>query len=102
MFISPKTAFSRAMNEIPSAPQEVSFTDLLSQGSDLADIDVMITPLIGPGFEAIDLIPFLGNAGFRGRLLVRSGSLPDRLMVLGELRTVAKAFGFRVDLSCAA
>jgi hypothetical protein len=102
MFISPKTAFAPAVHDVPSVMDEVSFTDLLSQGKGLAEIDVMIAPLIGPGFEAIDLIPFLGNAGFCGRLLVRSGTLPDRLMVLGELRAVARAYGFRVDLSCAA
>ena len=102
VFISHQTAFAPAVHSVPSAPEEVCFADLLSEDTDLTNVDLVIAPLIGPGFDAIELIQLLGDAGFRGRLQVKAGYLPDRLMVQAELRTAARAFGFRVDLGCAA
>jgi hypothetical protein len=102
MFICPQTAFAPFMHSVPSDPEEVCFADLLSEDTDLTNVDLVIAPLIGPSFDAIELILLLGYAGFRGRLYVKAGNLPDHLMVQAELRAVARAFGFRVDLACTA
>lgn len=77
----------------------ISCADLFSPDVDLANVELVIAPLIGAGFDAIELIVRLGNAGFRGRLHVRSEELPDSQLVIGELRAAAKPFGFSVDLA---
>jgi hypothetical protein len=102
VFISPQTAFAPAVHSVPAVPEEVCFADLLSEDTNLTNVDLVIAPLIAPGFDALELILLLGDAGFRGRLHVRAPTLPDRLMVQAELRAVARTFGFRVDLVCAA
>lgn len=101
VFISPQTAFSPAVHSVPAVPEEVSFADLRSEDTDLTNVELVIAPLFGTGFDATEVIQLLGEAGFSGRLHVRATDLPDRLMVQAELRAVAKGYGFRVDLACA-
>ena len=79
--------------------EDIRNLDLFSPDVDLANLDLVIAPLIGTGFDAIEMILLLGKAGFRGRLLVRSGLLPDIDLVVGELREAAEPFGFLVDLA---
>jgi hypothetical protein len=102
VFISPLTAFAPALHYVPLVPEEVCFADLLSTDADFTNVDLVIVPLVGPGFDAVELILLLGDAGFHGRVHVRAAALPDRPMVEAELRAVAKAFGIRVDLTCSA
>ncbi len=78
--------------------QHVSFADLGGMAPDLSAVDLVITPLIGAGFDAIDLIERLAEAGFRGKVQVRAPRLPDRLLVLHELLAVATPLGMTVDL----
>lgn len=100
MFISPQTAFAPAVHSVPAVTEELSFADLLSKDTDLTNVDLVIAPLFGSGFDATEVILLLGDAGFRGRLHVKAPMLPDRLMVQAELRAVAQLYGFRVDLAC--
>ena len=79
-------------------PEIIPFTCLPSVLADLADIDLFITPLIGAGFDAFDLIHHLGRAGFNGRLRVIAKRLADRALVLQELRSVADPLGIAVEL----
>jgi hypothetical protein len=78
--------------------QDLLFDDLVGMASDLSTVDLVITPLIGAGFDAIDLIERLAEKGFRGKVQVMARQLPDRLLVLHELLAVATPLGMTVDL----
>ncbi len=57
-------------------------------------------PLLGPGFDAIQVAQRLVSLGYAGRLVVISPALPDPKMVERELRTLSP--GLRLDLMTAA
>lgn len=97
--IDPKSPFAISVPAAASRSEDIRNLDLFSPDVDLANLDLVIAPLIGTGFDAIEMIQLLGKAGFRGRLLVRSGPLPDIDLVVGELREAAEPFGFSVDLA---
>ncbi|OZA07826.1 MAG: hypothetical protein B7Y02_13350 [Rhodobacterales bacterium 17-64-5] len=82
----------------PFQPEIVPFANLPSVLPDLAEIELVISPLIGAGFDAFDLLHHLGRAGFHGRLRVMSKALADRALVLRELRVVADPLGIAVEL----
>jgi hypothetical protein len=82
----------------PTDTEHVRFADLGRMAADLSSVDQVIAPLFGHGFDAYELIQTLGNAGFSGRLCVRSDRLAHRGLVLRELRDVAEPYGIRVDL----
>jgi hypothetical protein len=87
---------------VPAVPEEVCFAALLSKDTDLTKVDLAIAPLFGSGFDAVEEILLLGEAGFRGRLHVRAPNLSDRLMVQAELRAAAQLYGVRGGLACTA
>ncbi|WP_340251233.1 hypothetical protein [Roseobacter sp. HKCC-CH-9208] len=58
--------------------------------------DMVISPLIGPKFDAIELAAQLRNAAFRGRLVVICDKLPDPSLIRQELEN--QALGFTVSL----
>jgi hypothetical protein len=97
--LDPKFRFAIAVPTAAGRSEDIRNLDLFSPDVDLASLDLVIAPLIGTGFDAIEMILLLGKAGFRGRLLVRSGLLPDIHLVIGELREAAEPFGFSVELA---
>ena len=58
--------------------------------------DMVISPLIGPKFDAIELAVQLRKAVFRGRLVVICDKLPDPSLIRQELEN--QALGFTVSL----
>jgi hypothetical protein len=82
----------------PVVTEDLRFADLRGMASDLSEIDQVIAPLFGKGFDAFELILLLGEAKFRGRLCVMADDLPHRGMILRELRVVADPLGIDVDL----
>lgn len=58
--------------------------------------DLVLSPLVGAGFDALDLARLLRSLGFAGRYRVVVDALPDPAAVLAELR--AEAPGLDVDL----
>lgn len=95
MLIAPVTEFEAAVGDMP---ETLRFARLRRETHDLSDVDVVITPLFGDGFDAIDVIDQLGAAQFRGILHVVAPLLSDRSMVLAELRDAADPLGIVVDL----
>lgn len=47
--------------------------------------DAVLAPLLGVGFDIIDLAEWLDGRGFGGTLLVAAGPLPDRGLVQREI-----------------
>lgn len=50
--------------------------------------DLIIIPLFGPGFDAIEVLGQLERFGFRGEVLVRSPGLPNSSLVERELAAI--------------
>jgi len=98
MLLKPITPVATLTPFSPFRSDIVPFDDLPTLSADLADIDLFITPLIGAGFDAFDLLHHLGKAGFRGRLRVMSKRLQDRAVVLNDLRSVGDPLGIVVEL----
>lgn len=74
---------------------------------DIADVDgskdvaaaaLIVAPLFGPGFDAIELMELLSRGGFAGVLRLLSPRLPDREVVLRELRPTAEGSRIRLEL----
>jgi len=56
--------------------------------------EVVLSALIGPDFDAIDLARRLGEAGFAGRYRAVTGKLPNARAVVAEVRAVAPGLDF--------
>jgi hypothetical protein len=58
--------------------------------------DLVIMPLFGPGFDAVDALSQLERFGFRGEVLVRTPVLPNSGIVLRELSAAAPTLRVRL------
>jgi hypothetical protein len=58
--------------------------------------DLVILPLFGPGFDAIDALAQLERFGYRGDVLVRTPALPNSRIVERELAAVVPQLRVRV------
>jgi hypothetical protein len=97
MLISPSASFVSA-TPCPVKVETKSVRDMLALGEELAEIDLLVVPLIGNGFDALDLIEALGATVFMGHIRVVASPLANRDAVLAELRCHAEPLGLRVDL----
>jgi hypothetical protein len=98
MLITPSEVFKAAAAIAPVGAQRLDFADMLEMKTDLTNVDLVIAPLMGIEFDAVELIERLVRAKFRGRVKFVSKKLPNREMVLGELRALAAHRGIAVDL----
>lgn len=99
MLIIPSATFDNTTVPFPGSVETMLFEDLIAMGDDLAEVDLLVVPLIGDGFDAFEVIEYLGSTVFMGRVRVVSDRLADRAMVLRELRDLADPLGLTVDLS---
>ncbi|GKY87659.1 hypothetical protein [Sinisalibacter aestuarii] len=71
------------------APREVihaDFADVSAAALERWAPDIVISPLVGEGFDCLDLANLLTEAGFAGRYLGAAGSLPKPAVVRREVR----------------
>jgi hypothetical protein len=61
-------------------------------------VELVVAPLFCPEFDALEIIEALGAAGFRGQLRVLAPKLPNRQIVLRELRAYAVRQGISLEL----
>lgn len=75
----------------------------LAELSDLlplpASLELIVVPLFCGDFDALEIIETLGAAGYRGQLRVVSPKLPNRQIVLRELRSHAVRQGITLELN---
>ena len=57
---------------------------------------LVLSPLTGPGFDAMDLLTTLREIGFEGRYLVLAPSMPDIPLIRAEM--LAQSEGLDVDV----
>lgn len=62
----------------------------------LADLrpDLVLSPLLAPDFDILDVVDRLARIGFGGRLVAVTGCLPDALAVQNEVRQQCEGFQF--------
>ncbi len=61
-------------------------------------LDLVVAPLFGQDFDALEILEQLAGQGYRGTLRVIAPHLPNRQIVLRELRSHAARQGILVDL----
>lgn len=62
------------------------------------NLELVVAPLFAKDFDALDLIDLIGGWGYRGNLRIVAPSLPNRSVVLRELRTHAVRKGITVEM----
>jgi hypothetical protein len=75
----------------------VDYADLL-QYLPAGNLDLVVGPLFGPQFDALELIETLGKAGYRKVLRIVAPKLPNRQIVLRELRSHAVRQGITLEM----
>lgn len=63
-----------------------------------ATLEMVVAPLFCDEFDALEIIETLGAAGYRGVLRIAAPKLPNRQIVLRELRTHAVRQGISLDM----
>jgi hypothetical protein len=61
-------------------------------------LELVVVPLFCSDFDALEIIETLGSAGYRGQLRVMTPKLPNRQIVLRELRSHAVRQGITVEM----
>ena len=63
-----------------------------------ASLELIVVPLFCNDFDALEIIETLGAAGYRGQLRVVTPKLPNRQVVLRELRAHAVRQGITLEM----
>jgi hypothetical protein len=63
-----------------------------------AALELVVVPLFCAQFDALEIIEILGSAGYRGVLRVVTPKLPNRQIVLRELRSHAVRQGITLEM----
>lgn len=82
----------------PEEAASIAFDDLGSLLPLPASLELVVAPLFCSEFDALELIEALGAGGYRGLLRVLAPKLPNRQVVLRELRSYAVRQGITLDL----
>lgn len=79
--------------------EEVAVTTLASLRAEMpVGMELVVAPLFCDEFDALEVIELLGAAGFRGVLRITAPKLPNRQIVLRELRSHAVRQGITLEL----
>lgn len=76
----------------------IQFEDLHKHFPPVPSLELVVAPLYCPDFDALELIEQIGSAGYRGMLRVVAPLLPNRAIVLRELRSHAARRGITVEM----
>lgn len=76
----------------------LAFCDLTGVAFAPITPDVVVAPLIGTDFDALDLLDRLTTLKYHGRLRLIAPRLPNRQLVLRELRSAALMAGISIEL----
>lgn len=93
----PEATFAAASFR-PEEAQSIHYASLADLVPLPEGLDLVVAPLFCAEFDALELIEVLGRAGYRGTLRIVGPKLPNRPVVLRELRTHAVRQGISLDL----
>ena len=93
----PDAAFSESLASKGRA-LSISLDQLPLQLPLPASLELIVVPLFCNDFDALEIIETLGAAGYRGQLRVMAPKLPNRQIVLRELRAHAVRQGITLEI----
>jgi hypothetical protein len=64
----------------------------------LHGLELVVAPLFCDDFDALEIIEVLGGQGYRGMLRIAAPKLPNRAIVLRELRSHAAKQGITLEM----
>ena len=93
----PDAAFSESLTGTGQA-RKIGVAELAGHLPLPASLELIVVPLFCSEFDALEIIETLGAAGYRGQLRVMAPKLPNRQIVLRELRAHAVRQGITLEL----
>jgi hypothetical protein len=82
----------------PEEADRISLGDLAAMLPLPATLELVVAPLFCREFDALEIIEALGASGYRGQLRIVAPRLPNRQVVLRELRSHAVRQGITLEL----
>ena len=82
----------------PDEAASIAFDELALWLPLPATLELVVAPLFCPEFDALEIIDALGSGGYRGTLRVMTPRLPNRQIVLRELRSHAVRQGITLEM----
>lgn len=76
----------------------ISFAQLPDYAPLPAGLELVVAPLFCTEFDALEMIEALGSNGYRGVLRITAPKLPNRQVVLRELRAHAVRQGITLEM----
>ncbi|SMY07411.1 hypothetical protein [Flavimaricola marinus] len=96
--IGPLSQLSTMDRQLPSVEgvSFVDFADLPAHCFETEPPDIIVSALVGPTFDVLDVARFLESVGFKGAYRALSEGLPYPSVVLAEVAAVAPDLDFDV------
>ena len=82
----------------PDEAELIPFDQLRDRLALALTLELVVAPLFCEDFDALEIIEVLGGASFRGVLRIAAPKLPNRQIVLRELRSQAVRQGITLEL----
>lgn len=82
----------------PEAARSIALADLEQYRPWIPGLELVVAPLFCREFDALEIIETLGAAGYRGLLRIATPTLPNRQIVLRELRSHAVRQGITIEI----
>lgn len=76
----------------------ISYADLPAHLPLPSGLELVVAPLFCMEFDALEIIEALGSGGYRGLLRIVTPKLPNRQVVLRELRSFAVRQGITLEM----
>ena len=82
----------------PEEAASITLADLAGHIPLPDSLELVVAPLFCADFDALEIIETLGSAGYRGVLRIVTPKLPNRQIVLRELRSHAVRQGLSLEM----
>jgi hypothetical protein len=82
----------------PEEAAVISYADLPGRLPPPPTLELVVAPLFCAEFDALEIIETFGKAGYRGTLRIVTPKLPNRQIVLRELRSHAVRQGITLEM----
>lgn len=76
--------------------QYLNFADLTARALSDSRADLVLSALVEPGFDAIELASLLSELGFGGRYRALTGRIPDPEIIVSEIRAANPDLDFQI------
>lgn len=92
------TARIAERNQLLTEAVSIPFSDMSNSLPLPPNLELVVAPLVASDFDALELIDLIGAKGYRGNVRIVAPALPNRTVVLRELRSHAVRNGITVEM----